>query len=416
MKLLTKLNIRYILYSLVVMTFAVILIYLFISMFVTKQLDEKLAGISDRVEQKLAENGKIDWLKPFVEVSNVTTPVRYKQIIDTLILNRNENEMEEYRQLSVIKNINQQNYKIVVRESNLESEDLIQALGGIAFVAILILTTSLILINQKMARSIWLPFYENLRKIEAFKLNEYHPLALQPTGITEFDALNDTIILLTNKIIADFKNLKQFSEDAAHEMQTPLAIISAKLETMLIDPDASEKQLKMVQSTKQAVKRLSKLNKELLLLTKIENNQFMASEKINLHTAILEKLAEFQELLELKEITTDLQIAADVEIQSNPILTDLLITNLLSNAINHNIRRGTIRIILNEEWFEIQNTGRAEIANPERLFTRFYKENTSGNSVGLGLAVVLKICDVQHWKVSYLYDKPMHHFHVIFKN
>lgn len=415
MKLLNKINIRYILYSLVVMTVSGVLIYALISMFVNRQLDEKLAGIADRVQQKLAENGQVDWLKPFVEVTVVNAPAGTTLISDTLILNRHENEREEYRQLSVVKHINQSNYKIVVRESKLESEDLIQTLAGITLLAILILTTSLILINRNVARSVWAPFYENLRKIEAFKLTEYRPLHLQQTGITEFDALNETVTSLTEQIISDFRNLKQFSEDAAHEMQTPLSVISAKLETLLNDPDASIKQLETIQSTHRAVQRLSKLNKELLLLTKIENNQFVSAETLNLQELIIEKLAEFQEIFELKEITTEVQTKQNVKVKSDPILANLLINNLLSNAINHNIQGGLIRINLNNERLEIQNTGRAEIVNPERVFARFYKENTSGNSVGLGLAVVSKICEVQHWQVSYSYNKPMHCFRVVFK-
>jgi signal transduction histidine kinase len=104
-----------------------------------------------------------------------------------------------------------------------------------------------------------------------------------------------------------------------------------------------------------------------------------------------------------------------VEVDSNPVLAGLLINNLLSNAINHNLRGGIIRISLNNEKLEISNTGRAEIAHPDRLFARFYKESTSGNSVGLGLAIVSKIGEMQHWKVSYSYHKPMHSFQVIFE-
>ncbi len=414
MKLLTKLNIRYILYSLVVMIISGILIYLLISMFVNKQLDEKLAGVAARVEQKLSANGKVDWLKPFIDVNIVNGSSENILINDTLIFNRNENEMEEYRQLSIVKHINQNNYKIVVRESKLESEDLIQTLAGITLMAILILTMTLILINRKVARSIWEPFYENLKRIEEFKLADHKPLRLQQTGITEFDSLNKTIIRLTNQIITDFENLKQFSEDASHELQTPLAIVSTKLETLLNDTEIGENQLVIIQSIRAALQRLSKLNKELLLLTKIENNQFLIVKKINLGKIIQKKLDEFLELLKLREITVEYEFSEDFEIGSNAILADLLVNNLLSNAINHNIMGGMIRIILNPKSLEIQNTGRAEITHPEKLFLRFYKESPSSNSLGLGLAIVSKICEVQGWKLSYSFSDPMHIFRIHF--
>ncbi|MFY9153253.1 MAG: HAMP domain-containing sensor histidine kinase [Prolixibacteraceae bacterium] len=415
MKLLTKLNIRYIIYSLTVTMISGVLIYFLISMIVTKQLDEKLTEISDRVEQKLAENGKVEWLKPYVYVNEIEKSPESTLFNDTIILNSKESELEEYRQLIKVKHIHQSFYRIIVRESKLESEDLIQTLAGITLLAILFLTISLILINRKVARSIWEPFYENLKRIEGFKLADHQPLSLQQTGITEFDSLNEVIIRLTNQIISDFENLKQFSEDASHELQTPLAIVSTKLETLLNDPEIGEKQLITIQSVNFALQRLSKLSKALLLLTKIENNQFLLVEKIKLSPIIYQKLDEFLELLKLKEITVEYQFSEDFEIKSNPVLADFLLNNLLSNAINHNVPGGTIRIILNPDSLEIQNTGRTELAHPEKLFLRFYKESHSTNSLGLGLAIVAKICEIQGWKVSYSYNNSLHSILVLFR-
>ena len=414
MKLLTKLNIRYILYSLTITVISGVLIYFLISMFVTKQMDEKLTEISDRVEQKLAENEKVDWLKPYVNVEEIDKSAETTFFSDTLILNSKENELEEYRQFIKVKHINQSTYKITISESKLESEDLIQTLAGITLLAILFLTISLILVNRKVAHSIWEPFYQNLKRIEGFRLTDHQPLSLQQTGITEFDSLNEVITSLTNQIISDFENLKQFSEDASHELQTPLAIVSTKLETLLNDPEIGEKQLITIQSVNFALQRLSKLSKALLLLTKIENNQFVFVEKINLNSVIHKKLEEFLELLKLKEITVECHFANHLKITSNPVLADFLLNNLLSNAINHNIPGGVIRININANNLEIQNSGRAELAHPEKLFLRFYKESQSSNSLGLGLAIVAKICEVQGWKVSYSYSNLLHNFLVLF--
>ncbi len=415
MKLLTKLNTRYISYSLSVMVVSGILIYLVISGIVNKQIDEKLADISTRISQKISEGGKVDWLQPFAEVTETKTFRESSAFTDTLILNRAENEQEAYRQLTVVKKINETQYKIVVRESKIESEDLIESLAGITLLAIFFLTGSLIVVNRRIARSIWSPFYKNLKAIEGFSLHGHSPILLDQTGITEFDALNDVVSKLTGQIIADFQNLKQFSEDASHEIQTPLSILSAKLESLLNEAELNEKQLKIVQSAHLSVQRISKLNKELLLLTKIENNQFPSVEKLSPEKIIHEKLDEFQELLELKGISVENRTTGGFEIEGNLVLTDLLISNLISNAINHNIPGGLIRIEMNSGSLVIQNTGRSEIVHPEKLFARFYKENSSSNSVGLGLAIVQKICEVQGWKVSYSFIKPLHGFHVLFE-
>ncbi|HZL08447.1 MAG TPA: HAMP domain-containing sensor histidine kinase [Prolixibacteraceae bacterium] len=416
MKLLTKLNSRYILYSLSVMVVSGILIYMVISTVVNKELDEKLADISLRIEQKLTDGGKVDYLQPFVEVSEISNARESKSISDTIIRNERENELEEYRQLTVVKKINESYYKIVVRESKLESEDLIGTLAGVTLLGLLLLTGSLILVNRKVAKSIWTPFNRNLKEIGGFSLQERSPLILQKTGITEFDTLNEVVSNLTIQIIADFQNLKQFSEDASHEIQTPLAIISAKLETVLNDPELTGSQLETMRAILASVRRLAKLNKELLLLTKIENNQFIAVEQISLEKVIREKLTELQELLELKEIAVELNFTDDFLVKSNFVLTELLINNLISNSINHNISGGLIRIVQKESKLEIWNTGRADILHPEYLFSRFYKENPSSGSVGLGLAIVHEICDVQKWKVTYRQANGIHCFQVDFRS
>jgi len=398
-----------------VMVVSGILIYVSISKVVNKQIDEKLADISVRIGEKISGGGKVDWLLPFVDISEIKNSAESSVLSDTIILNRNEKEQEVFRQITVIKKINQTCYKIIVRESKIESEDLIETLADITLLAILFLTGTLIFVNRKVAKSIWTPFYKNLKKIEGFSLQNNSSLALEQTGITEFDALNNSVTKLTSQIITDFENLKQFSEDASHEIQTPLAIISAKMESMLNDPELTGLQLENIRIILASVHRLSKLNKELLLLIKIENNQFIASEKISLKKTVQEKLVEFQELIELRGISTEVQFTSDITNESNPILIELLINNLISNSINHNVQGGMIRIVQSENSLEIWNTGRATIEHPERLFSRFYKENPSSNSVGLGLAIVAKICEVQGWKISYSFFKPLHGFRVLFE-
>jgi len=414
MKLLSKLNSRYILYSLSITMVSGLMIYLVISAVVSNQLDEKLNGISQRIVEKLYNGGQIEWLLPFVEVSKIERTKESSSFSDTLIMNTNENELEEYRQLTVCQQINDSYYEIVVRESKIESEDLIGSLAGITLLAILFLTGSLILVNRKVAKSIWTPFYKNLEAIKGFSLQKQSVILFEPSGITEFDTLNEVITGLTNQIISDFRTMKQFSEDASHEMQTPLAIVSAKLESLINYPDFNENQIKTIQSAHAAVQRLSKLNRELILLTRIENNQFLVIKMIRPGKIIREKLDEFLELLQLKGISVENQINDDFEIRGNPLLADLLISNLLSNAINHTIQGGLIRIIQTKNKLEIWNTGSAQLAHPERLFARFYKESSSSNSVGLGLSIVQKICEVQHWNVYYTFVKPLHGFHVEF--
>jgi len=414
MKLLSKLNTRYISFSLSAMVASGVLMFVIITHVVNQELDEELTGISHRISKMLTASNETNNIEPFLRIYRVKNATESSSFSDTLVRNEAENEMEEFRQLTVTKKINSAYYKIVIRESKLESKDLIETLAGITLLAILFLTTTLIFINKKVANSIWKPFFKNLKIIGKFSVAEQSSVNLEQTGITEFDTLNDVLTRLTGQIISDFQNLKQFSENASHEIQTPLAIISAKLENLQNDPSLTEKQFTIIRSIQNSVLRLSKLNQGLILLSKIENNQFFEVEPINLQKIIQGKLAEFQELLELQKITVETQWSDDFTIKSNLMLAELLINNLISNSINHNSPDGLIRIIQKENSLEIYNTGRTEIMHPERLFSRFYKENVSSKSVGLGLAIVHKICEMQKWQISYARLDDSHCFRIVF--
>ncbi|MFH1000145.1 MAG: HAMP domain-containing sensor histidine kinase, partial [Bacteroidota bacterium] len=323
-------------------------------------------------------------------------------------------ELEEYRQVFAVKNINGSYYSITVTKSKIESEDLLATLALVTVMAMLLLTGTLIFVNRRVARSVWLPFYKNLQIIEQFSANEKKPVILEETGITEFDKLKSVLTGLTKHIISDFQNQKQFSEDVSHELQTPLAIISSRLEILLNDSELSQHHAEVLQSIYSSVRRLSKLNKELILLSKIENNQFSGNETINLKILAVEKLDEFNELIRLKNLNVETSLDDDFIIETNPVLAGILVNNLLSNSINHTPEGGKIKIKTSAGKLSFCNSGNSEIPEPEKLFDRFYKVDPSSGSVGLGLAIVKKICDIQNLSVQYIYTKSLHCFDLKF--
>ena len=416
MKLIDKLNRSYIGYSFVSMIVAGILIYFSISHVVSWQMNEKLANISLQIENKLEMGGQVDYLSPFVDIEKIQEKASGMMYSDTSIYNKYEDENEIFRQLSRITTINHQTYQITVRESKIESEDLVVTLAVVIFITLLLLTGSLVIINRKVAGKVWAPFYENLQIIRQFSIKDHSPVNLKETSIQEFDELNRVLVQLTQKIADDYHSLKQFSEDASHEIQTPLAIVTAKLETLISDGELNEKQSEAIRSAFSSVRRLSRLNQGLVLLTKIENNQFVETKPVSINLLIAEKLQDFQELMGLKGIKTEIQQKNELLLEANPALTDILINNLLSNSLNHSEPNGTIRIDIQNGRLEICNSGTSPIQYPERLFTRFYKENSSSISVGLGLAIVNKICEVQGWEIAYHYKDAMHCFQIHFKS
>jgi hypothetical protein len=392
------------------MLFSGIAIYFILSLVINQQMDEQLAGNVQSIQNQLAEYPQTDFFDPLAEIEKIGNNTETTFLSDTLIFNEKENELEEYRQIISIKKIGETYYKITVRKSKIESEDLLATLVLVTVLAMLILTFTLILVNRKVAQSVWLPFYTNLKIVGQFSINQKKPVNLEPSGITEFDKLNTVLTKLTKQIISDFQNQKQFSEDVSHELQTPLAIINSQLETFLNEPDLTQQHAEAVGKIYDSVRRLSKLNKELVLLMKIENKQFPVSGTVNLSHVFDNKIAEFAELIELKNLSIETNFANNFEVEMPGLLAEILANNLLMNSINHNLKDGKIIIETDDSFLKISNSGNAAITRPEMLFNRFYKENVSSNSVGLGLAIVKRICDNYLLSIDYSFSENAHTF------
>lgn len=410
MKLLNKINIRYLLFSLGVLIILGIAINFVLFYIISEELDEKLLHIQKRVTAQIKDEKFIPVIKPYIEVVEVADRQERSYFSDTIIENLHENEWEEFRQLISIKTINGKTFKIIVRESKLESDELFESIALIIFLTFIVLVFILFVVNSRIAKSVWLPFYNNLKLVTNFSLNDLSPLHLKPTNIKEFNELNNVIISLTEKVISDYKSVKQFSENASHEIQTPLTIISAKLESLINSNGLNAEQLEKVKSIYSSVHRLSKLNKSLLLLTKIENKQFKDVEEISIRKVIEEKLIEFQELISLGNLKLETSLNEDILMVISPLLADILINNLISNSINHNKEKGKIKIEIKERQLSISNSGDAILSNSGNIFNRFYKDNPSSKSVGLGLAIVKKICDTHNIKITYSFKENKHFF------
>ena len=225
MKLLTKLNRKYIVWSLIVMAFSAVAIYFILLVIINSQLDERLTENLQTVEKQLKQAPDVFFVEPVVKVQRIEKISESVAFSDTLIYNENENEYEDYRQISAVKNIGGNYYKIILRKSKIESEDFLLTLAMVTFTGIILLWLILFVINRRITKSLWEPFFANLKIIEQFSVTTQKPLKLKNSGILEFDKLNSVITSLTQQIINDFQNQKQFSEDVSHELQTPIAII-----------------------------------------------------------------------------------------------------------------------------------------------------------------------------------------------
>ena len=306
--------------------------------------------------------------------------------------------MEPFLEFSIQERIGDSFYSIKLRQSTFENEDLVIILA--LTISLLLLSSFVILffIGRRINKTIWSDFEQNLTKIENFDFNEKTDLHLVNSDIEEFDRLNRVVAKLTQKLKSDYMSLREFAEDASHEIQTPLSIARLSLDEILQQNPGKEIFEKVVAAIN-ALKRLSSLNQSLLLLTKIENKQFKADQTISFIHITKRKLEEFDALLQMKKLTVERDFKEDFSVKMNQELAERLFNNLFSNAIHHNREGGTIKIQIKKDEFKICNSGLPNLLDNETIFNRFAKGNSKSH--GLGLAIVKKICSTHLLHIHY---------------
>ena len=303
-------------------------------------------------------------------------------------------------------------YAITISKSLEETEDLLWLILWVTAGSILTLVVGLFLGNRFLLRRIWHPFYETLDYLRWFSLSGPPRGSPGVSRIDEFTLLSRSVEEMTAKMQRDYLALRQFTDHAAHEMQTPLAVIKSKLDLMMQEPGLGRRQLDQMQQLLLSVNRLSRLNQSLLLLTRIENRQFLEKEPVELKSLIEEKLDIWHEWIREHH----LQVVPDLRpetVRMHPFLAESLVNNLLSNAVRHNIPRGEVLITLLPGLLSVKNTGNPEPLDPARLFQRFQKQNPS-EGVGLGLAIVKEIVEMSGMEIRYSYEEGTHTFTVTF--
>jgi signal transduction histidine kinase len=332
-------------------------------------------------------------------------PVK-RVFVNTDWIEPGHHERESFRKLIFSVVAGGQRYTVSVGKSEEETEHLLLWILLITGGVILLLLGILFLANRLLLRRLWQPFYNTLDGIREFQLSSRKPLPAADTRVDEFRNLNTVVGQMTGKIMKDYEMLKNFADNASHEMQTPLAIINSKLDLMIQDQGLEERHLRQLQAMYDAVGRLSKLNQSLLLLTKIENNQFVHTDQVALAPLIEEKLLQLEDLIRAVHLSvhTDLDRTSA---RMNAYLADILLNNLLVNAIRHNQDGGSISIRLQADKLWIGNTGAALQFDPATIFDRFIRGGQSGGT-GLGLAIVRQICENCGFSSAYSYENGIH--------
>lgn len=415
MKLSQKTKRTYIIYSLIIFIVSSITIYFTLKRIITEKQDERLEFYKDLIARKIKYENPLPIFEvdDYISKNPVKDTLYYKDTLFYMIVNGVEKH-EKYRQLTSIENLPGKTVKIITRDSLVKNQDFVLVITVSVAIVIFLLMITVYFVNTIIMRNVWHPFNENLEILKNFSLENSQPIHLQETNIDEFQELNQSLVKLTEKINSDYSNLKEFTENASHEMQTPLAIMQSKAEMLMQSENLSRSQLQQIKAIYLAGQRLSKLNKTLLLLAKIDNQQYKNKETIDINEAVERQLELFEDFFENKKLKINKKSTLNTKIEVNPLLFDMVLSNLISNAIKHNIEHGNIDILTTDLFISISNSGIPPKLNSTTLFERFKKESSSSNSFGLGLAIVKKVCDSYYWKINHSFIENQHNITIYF--
>lgn len=323
-------------------------------------------------------------------------------------------DWEQFRVLEMNMMAGNGPFRVRLYASSVDGEDLENAIlwtfgivGGLFLIAVL-------LFQFVVSARLWRPFDRLLGAVESFELTGGEMERVATGNTLEFQQLADFLEKMTRKVQQDYQHLKRFSENASHELQTPLAVLRAKLERLLQSEGLSQGEMTLLGDALEAVQRLSRLQAGLLLLSKIENRQFPVGESLPLRTALEREIELQKDRLDLKGLHLDVVWEADPSLHLHPVLLEVLLGNLLSNAIRHNVLGGRVMVRCDAVRLLICNTGKESTLDSNLVFERFGKGGGGGKSAGLGLAIAREICQQANWTLDYRFEDGLHCFQLTF--
>src|SRR5690606_8332702 len=284
-------------------------------------------------------------------------------------------------------------YMLEIYTSTVEEDELLGDLLFALMVLYCALVFSLVLINYFILKKAWDPFYRLLERLKAYQIGDKNRFERSNTRVKEFNELENELGAMMGRNERAFEQQNQFIGNASHELQTPLAIVGNKLELLMEDEGISEDQMRKIEEINQTLNRMKRLNKSLLTLSRIENQQFGPIERLVLNNFVHQGLNDFGSLIEFREIQVSIEEDGKFESEINADLGTILFSNLFKNAILHSPKNGSLSVRISDTMISIKNPGEKPL-DGQKIFERFYKDEQNENSTGLGLAIVRSIVNL----------------------
>ncbi|MCF8239812.1 MAG: HAMP domain-containing histidine kinase [Melioribacteraceae bacterium] len=383
--------------------------------FIYENLDSRFQKFEHSIKHDLDRGGSIEKLRNYIKIDSVNKSVdltKYPVFSDTTIYDDELESDRSYKKKTIIIESKNQYYRVelirLVDDFMRLREDIFESL----IPAFIILAVTFVLFAYLLSGYYFRPFNKILQAMKTYKVGEPKNISKVKTNTAEFVKMQNLYHEMIDRIEDDYQRLKEYTEHMAHEIQTPLTIIRNKTENLIADEDLMDKHSETVKTIYNQTNHLSKLGSTLNLLTKIENNEFNKSENLQTKPAIEKFISAVEELVKLK----DLKIAGNLNpghsFFIDPILFDVIIRNLINNSINYSHPGSEIVITTNDDSLQISNYGDPLPFEEDKLFERFQSNGKTSNSLGLGLALIKKICELNQLKIEYSYSGGMHNFKI----
>ncbi|WP_291558567.1 HAMP domain-containing sensor histidine kinase [Bacteroides sp.] len=301
--------------------------------------------------------------------------------------------------------------ELVVYTPTIDKIDLQQSILGWIIALYVGIILILLLLNMWIFRRNMKPLYALLSWFNNYKIGSGNTPLSTKQNITEFKNLYQAVTMSVDRNEKLYEQQKLFIGNASHEMQTPLAICLNRLEMLMEDENLTEKQMEEIAKTHQTLENITRMNKSLLLLCKIENGQYADMKDVSVNSMIHQYTDVFSEVYAYKNITVSLSETSSLQMRINESLAVMLVSNLLKNAYLHNSDNGKIEVVVKDKGFIVANTGE-DALDSSKIFTRFYQGSKKEGSTGLGLALVYTICKANNINIVYEFKDGMHVFEV----
>ncbi len=324
-------------------------------------------------------------------------------------------ELEPVRMLTTVFKNGDEYFQLSIVNPIVEQDDLSKALLWNVVGLYILVLLSIIVVNKIVLKKLWTPFYQFLWQLKNYRIGKSEPLLLSNTSIKEFVDLQQAVDVMNRHSLTAYIRQKEFIENASHELQTPLAIACNKLELLFESDDLTTGQAQKLTETYEILQRLTKLNKSLLLLSQIENQQFSSISEICLNDLIRSCLSELNDFVEYKHISVVILKNERLTVNMDSLHAETLVSNLIRNSILHNTANGAIEIFIEANKLIVCNTGASVPLNKELIFSRFHKESGFVSGSGLGLAIAKAIATLYKADLQYHFEGNKHCFSVFFQ-